>query len=312
MNAIAPEKRQLILVSDQEKLKQVLMSAMIKDTIRVQEIFNLTKQFNQTAKSLELMLKTFKDHPSSLASFLFSPNGIVNHLEPQEIILLLETIIESELQWYSLEEASKLFKFDSDSTPANGAIYYKHPFDHERYLTPSSAHAQLVDEKMFAFTELAAALGAKEIRVALDDKSSQIAEMKAIWDQIINKVGISAASRHTHTSKTEIQRKYDKPRKSPHIPGKLQTWVDADPHFRSMATERIEHGLLTQNVLFEVKEMLDLEAKVAARLVTYGFNIGGKFKKTTNTSWNFTVDFWESSEFSVRKNWWNLLAHSSS
>lgn len=227
-------------------------------------------------------------------------------LEPQEVMTLLEPIVGS-IQWYSLEEASKLFKFDSD--PANGAIYCKHPFDHNRYITPSSAQVRLVEEKMFAFTELAAALGAKEIRVTLDDKSSQRSEIKALYDQIINKVGFSAASQYSYASKTEVHRTYDKPKRAPYIPDRLQAWVESDPHLQSMATERIEHGLSTQNVLFEVKEMVNLDAKVTARLTAYGFNIGGEFEKVTNTSWAFTVDFWEQSD---SQRWLNLFAYSNS
>ncbi|HHP7244647.1 MAG TPA: hypothetical protein ACFE0H_08180 [Elainellaceae cyanobacterium] len=60
MNTIAPEKRQLILTSDQDKLPEILVYAAIRDEFMLQNLFNLIRDIKKISTGIEIVIKKTK------------------------------------------------------------------------------------------------------------------------------------------------------------------------------------------------------------------------------------------------------------
>ena len=181
-----------------------------------------------------------------------------------------------------------MFQFDVGHIPVNGALYVQHPLIDKFYLTPADCNQRLAREK------LAAALGAKELRVASGAVKTKkwYAKNTISLPQAAAQVGINADFINDETVLAQVYARYDQPETRPYVPDSLVPWVRTDPSLRSMAQERLHARLREQKVSLEFREVVGLNASTAAKLQQYGIEIGGGYQRMAHSIWNYDVEYW--------------------
>jgi hypothetical protein len=290
MTIIPPEQRQFVLIANENDLSDILKNAKAKDSLA--SWINPTRMFN-FRKEREIF-------EAELNSFLRKMNPLLlfTNAKPQEMVRMISILVEKNLTWYSPEEAKKLFRFKPNLLPVSKTLYCKHPLDHDCYLLPASVNILLAQEKVFKFTELAAFLGAKYIKVDLDSFSSKQADFGASREGILSKIGLKVVSKLDSKSNIGVIKEYKEPKNRflakaiEDTPVELRSWLDYDPMFKSMATERIKYGLQKHTVQMDFKKMIEIDNKVVAKFISYGMEMGGHYEELVQTSWNFIVEYW--------------------
>lgn len=202
--------------------------------------------------------------------------------------------LEGKVYWYDPIEATRLFRFDIGHVPQDGEIFVQHPTSPNHYILASEYSRWAAREKEAAFRRLAAALGAKEIRlVSAEVKSSSRGIKTSIpLQQIANQIGISAQFDKKNSLVKGVHSKFGKPSSSPKIPQDLESWVDADPDLKTMAYGRLEANLEYDKVTLEFYEKTGVSGEIAAKLMSKELSFGNKQEDTVHSIWHYEIEYW--------------------
>jgi len=186
------------------------------------------------------------------------------------------------------------FKFDVGHVPEDGALYVQHPCFQDRYVPPALVNDLLAREKLGAFRQIAASLGAKEIRIISGAVRSRDWRGKATipLPDAASQIGLGARFDSQNSVIEEIYARYDKPRTPPKVPSELEPWVEMDPSLRAMKHGRLQARLSEDAVSLEIREEIGGMGRAAVGLEKYGINVGGRYKSVIHSLWHYRVVYW--------------------
>lgn len=180
--------------------------------------------------------------------------------------------------------------------PKNNCFYISHPIKDDIYIPLQDYNNLLAKEKNNVFMELAAALGAKTIR--LEDASFYNSKGKVETDFSVLKpvamdIGINASFEKDGSMRKEVYSTFDKPKKTPMIPANIQKWVDIDSDLGLMATHRLNNGLRSHQISLQFNDSLEGAAEAAVKITGTNKSIGFKSSagRHISSTWVFKVEY---------------------
>lgn len=191
------------------------------------------------------------------------------------------------------DEARALFRFDPGS-PEDGAAYVLSPWRRDYYLRPASANERLAQEKLSAFLQLTAALGAREVQVTggeqLERRALGFAPIPL--SSIAGQLGLRAKFKNGGGVQRTAIAKFSRPLEPPRVPEALRPWLAAEPVLEGMAATRIAGSAEELGVALVFRDELDVTARACLELGRKGLNIGGAYQRVHASEWAFRVRFW--------------------
>lgn len=198
---------------------------------------------------------------------------------------------EIPLPHISPKEAVDRFNFDHGH-PVDGGAYLSHPVLDDHYLVPSVANERLAQEKVAAFTDLTAALGAKTVKLItaefLDKKNS--AKMDISADAA--RFGIHISNENGVDKITNVFREYDQPGQKPYVPDHVYKWLDEDPLFRSIANGRTQAKVRTDKAHLHIKNHYRIDSNITLGLEGKGIHAGTELRDVFSSVYSFKIEYW--------------------
>lgn len=202
--------------------------------------------------------------------------------------------LPTNLTYIPLEQAHCL-KLGIGDMPTNGSFYISHPILEEVFIRPAEYTSILAKEKEAAFLNLASALGAKTIHLESVNikQTSGFFGSKVKPSVIAQQIGINAKFDSKGVLIKDIYKIFDKPNGNPHIPKEIERWTKLDPDLRQLAKDRMEQNLSMLRIKLSFKEVNTGGAQIALALAGKKLNIGGEYQHLNESTWDFTVEFFE-------------------
>ena len=280
-SSIEPKDRPVIIVGSKEGIQQLAWKLGTK-SIAISTINPLRPFFN------------FKDH----SIFLDVIKGITASNSEEQLLSMLGVLekvldIKHKIYWYDYSDAVRFFTFDIGHTPRECEILLQHPINQDRYVIASTYSRRISREKEAAFRQLAAALGAKELRLV----NAEIKEKRGFlgssisFQQAAAQVGVSADFDQSGNLVKKVYSRFGKPNFLPSIPIDLQCWVDSDPDLQTMAYGRIKANLEYDRVNLEFRETMGIGGEIAAKVGSRGFDFAGKYEQVFHSVWQYEIEY---------------------
>jgi hypothetical protein len=191
------------------------------------------------------------------------------------------------------EEAGALFRFDPGD-PEDGAAYVLSPWRRDYYLRPASANERLAQEKLAAFLQLTAALGARDVEVTggeqLERRAFGFAPIPL--QNVAAQLGLRAKVKNGGSVQRTAIAKFSRPLEAPRVPEALRPWVAAEPVLEGMAATRLSGSAEELGVALVFRDEIDVAARACLELGRKGLNIGGAYQRVHASEWAFRVRFW--------------------
>lgn len=281
-SSIEPKDRPVIIVGSKESLHQLALKLGTKNLAI--SIINPLRPFFD-----------FKHH-----SILFNIiQGITASNSEEQLLSMLGVLekvldIKYKIYWYDYPDAVRLFTFDVGHTPRECEILLQHPINQDRYIVAPTYSHRISREKEAAFRQLAAALGAKELRLI----SAEIKEKRGFLSSAISfqqaaaQVGISVDFDQSGNLVKKVYSRFGKPDFPPNIPTDLQCWVDSDPDLKTMAYGRVNANLEYDRVSLEFRESMGIGGEIAAKVWSRGLDLDGKYEQIFHSVWQYEIEYW--------------------
>jgi len=281
-NSIPAEERRILLVASMPKLKEIQQRLLLRS------IVNISPLDWENRNPLKVFRRAWK---VSSASWKALREGGPNAWDT-----FWKIIIEEELPAIHLspEVAQRAFRFDVGHYPVDGTVYSQHPCFPDYYLLPAEFQVRVAREKVAAFKQLAAALGAKRMTLLTASTTDRRGFLgaKSSLQEAAAQIGMSATISASDSVSEQSYAEFDDPCRSPFIPEELSGWVAMDANFRTMAANRTNARQRIDRVSLEVRETAGITAEAAARLAGKGLELGGKYQKLAHSIWSYEIEYW--------------------
>jgi hypothetical protein len=190
-------------------------------------------------------------------------------------------------------EATRRFKFDLGE-PKDGSAYVLNPCVADHYVLPAIANERLAQEKIAAFTQIAATLGAKRVAVVSGETltTSAAGSADAALGQAAAQIGLGVTLDAQHKVKRQMFMEFDKPEVQPFLSPALVRWAEADPSLRALVNTRLTMRARTAKVNLTFEDTVDIDARATAGLASRRIAVGGKYRQLRASTWSFEIDFW--------------------
>ena len=109
---------------------------------------------------------------------------------------------------------------------------------------------------------------------------------------LAQQIGIHARFDSKGRLEKHIYKEFNKPKRLPHVPDEIKQWTKIDTDLRQLAKDRLENNLSSINVKLNFREV----STGAARCLSTcreKLNIGGEYQTINESSWDFSVEFYE-------------------
>lgn len=209
----------------------------------------------------------------------------------QRLSDLLE--LRTSIKYVPLKHVKKL-NLSLGEIVTDGTFFIEHPFLHNAYIRPAEYDSVLAKEKSAAFKSLAGALGAKTIKLISfqSNEATGFFSSKVSPNVVAPEVGLNATFDDKGTITQSYFATFKEPLNPPRIPANLEKWVSFDPDLRCLAQDRLDNNLQNMTIALHFKKESHGASEIAACIINKGFNAGGKYKKVTESTWTFEVDFY--------------------
>lgn len=261
-DTLVPVERTLILVASDEKY-----SALVDD-IHSRKILNLLPSF---LMPYYFLVNVVPFGPKEIKKILNKGDLPIPHLSPRE--------------------AWTRFQFDHGH-PQDGAVYISHPVLDNHYLIPALANERLAQEKVAAFMDLTAALGAKEMYLV----NAEILDRKKAAKFDIATEAAKVGIEYTRINNADVERKlfrqFQKPSKPPYVPENIKKWLEEDPKMRSVANARINAKVVKDQALIKIENRIDIASSVTVGFEKRSIGAGGEMKNVISQVFSFSIEYW--------------------
>ncbi|MBK9032266.1 MAG: hypothetical protein IPL61_13285 [Myxococcales bacterium] len=199
-----------------------------------------------------------------------------------------------------LPTARRAFRFDIGH-PVDGQVYLRHPCRLDYYLVPAHANERMAQEKLAAFTQIAAALGARRVELvsAVMTKGTQEGKLSIPVLAKTLGLGLSAdvvregeVTRHVHAE-------FNEPTKPPSFPAELRAWLEGDPILNGLVAIRMNERPIHCKVVLSISDVFEGGGKVDLELGKMGLGIGVSAGSVGRSTWSFNIEFWPADESSL-------------
>lgn len=188
-------------------------------------------------------------------------------------------------------EAVDRYYFDYGH-PLDGGAYIAHPMQDEHYLIPAFANERLAQEKVTAFLDLTAALGAKKLQiVSAEFLDKKLAERPDILEKTA-RVGIEYSQMSKVDDSAYVFREFQKPTHRQYVPNHVKRWLDEDPIFSCLANGRLKANVLTDQAQLRVENRLSISSSLTLGLKKKGIYAGGKSRDVVSAIFVFFIEYW--------------------
>lgn len=281
-NSIRAEERRILLVASEPKFKEIRQRLLLRSLVN----FNpLTSEY---WNPLEKLRRAWRVSTASLRA--------LQERGPNFRDAFWKILTEGELPAIHLspEAAQRAFRFDVGHYPVDGTVYSQHPCFPNHYLLPAEFQVRVAREKVAAFKQLAAALGAKRMTLLTASTTDRrgLLGAKVSLQEAAAQIGMSAAISASDSVLEQCYAEFDDPGRSPFVPDELCSWVAMDANFRTMVANRTKARQRIDRVCLEVRETAGLTAEATARLAGKGLELGGKYQKLAHSIWSYEIEYW--------------------
>lgn len=232
------------------------------------------------------------------------------HSEGPDVILVASDARYAELRkrWFGNRDvidiprlertaACRAYRFDIGH-PVDGQAYVRHPCRPGHYLVPAQANERMAQEKVAAFTQIAAALGARTVELISAESSQRQREANLSIPVLAKTLGLSGElTREGHMSR-HLHARFDTPARRVEFPVELRQWLETDPILRSLVTIRLTQRPLHYKVALNISDVFERGGKVDLQLSKLGVGAGAKTTSIGNSTWYFEVEFWPTDDAS--------------
>ncbi len=254
---LPPEKRQIVLIGNKE---------LAEKFSRSYDWVAILKEVNRVLNPLTALIVDYftrelqKKNPSILFPYL------------------------------SPEEAKAHFRFDFGH-PIENVLYVLNPCFEDQYLLPATAGERFIQEKIGAFLQIAAQLGAKQITIISGQVDSSEAGSNVKLKEVSEQIGLSASFKNENQIERQSYAEFNEPTEPPHISDDLMRWCDNDPFINAMVKTRLSGRIKKLKTTLKLTNSMGLQAKLLYDMGISGINLGGNYKETHSTSWELEIEF---------------------
>ena len=257
-----PIERTVILVASNDKYKELTEKILLKKLIPFLPLYLLPYGF--LLPLLEFGLHKFKEH-------LKRGEIPLPHLSPKEAV--------------------NRFNFDHGH-PVDGGVYLFHPVLENHYLVPSVANERLAQEKVAAFINLTAALGAKTVKLITADFLDKKNAASIDITKDAARYGIHISKDKNTENFTHLFKEYEKPRQKPYVPEQVIRWLDEDPLFRSIANGRTKAKIKIDKAHLHIKNHYQIDSSITLGLENKGIYAGSELRNVYSSVYSFEIEYW--------------------
>jgi hypothetical protein len=311
-STISPEQRRLILVASDEKYQE-LISAFDFRKIGKEVLYGFVPFATYlriffgaaTAASDYLSTLTKEDKTDQETKSDAAKGGLRKHFKERGLLSESKRLLqivggrtkraytkgEIPIPHIPQDEAAQLFRFDVGH-PIDGCAYLLNPCLEDHYLPPALANERLTQEKLAAFIDINASLGAKKLEILSAAFKVKTKKKKTGLLEAAAQVGLSSYVGKDGSVSKQIYMEFDEPGTSPSVPDCHKNWLNTDPLLRSLITARLDHRVRSAQIALHFSETIDVRAEVCAEIAKRGINVGGEYHEVHSSTWNFMVQFW--------------------
>jgi len=284
---LRPEERRLVLVASEVKYRELMAQL---DWRKVVALVG-----GPLAGGIVGVIATALG-PTLAASGYLASTFQASETRKQGFLERLTTKGEIPIPHLSPRDAVERFRFDHGH-PVDGAAYVLDPCVEDHYLAPAVANERLAQEKLAAFVQIAASLGARRIEIVSGEVLSRGAgaNVDVPLDEAAGQVGLTARFDQKNSVARQVYVELDEPPLPPHLPEALARWTEVDPQLRALVQLRLNARPRTAKISLRFENTIDLDARAIAELASRKIGVGGEYRTLTASLWSFDVEFWPTS-----------------
>ncbi len=177
--------------------------------------------------------------------------------------------------------------------PLPDRSYLLHPLHDNTYLLPVGAPAELARQKVAAFFDLVAALGARSVELVsaacLDSLPGGAVRAALVYAAA--RAAIQAGFDGKGRLGRRVLAEYPRPSREPFVPELLTGWVNLAPELRALVHARLDAKVNRYQVTLILGQELELHPDFLFASVAAGLKIGELTRPLPVTLWTFHVDF---------------------
>lgn len=250
-STISTERRRLILVASDEKYKELTAA------IDRRKLWALVPYV--------AVLRVAFGAATASSQYLSAQNRIVVEKRTAEskvrsVFGLLGRAGEQIAQYYATgaipiphlpeEEAAARFSFDVGH-PLDGYVYVLNPCIENHYLLPALANERLSQEKLAAFIDINAGLGAKRLEVMSASVEVRGKRTKTSLREAAVQVGLESYVSTEGIVARQAYMEFDAPQRPPFVEDHNKIWLNSDPLLRTLVNARLKsRGYAPRKPLF--------------------------------------------------------------
>ncbi|MGM0946660.1 MAG: hypothetical protein ACQEW9_15895 [Bacteroidota bacterium] len=190
-----------------------------------------------------------------------------------------------------IDYAFNNFKFPPQH-PIEGLIYCCSDFESNYYMPLNEFHSYSLKLKESAFIEMCAHLGAKEIVLIDENINDKKTDLNLNLNLLKFKAGANYSENETSQINSNFIFRFPKPKcfKNENYEN---NWIESEPSWNTLQKLRINNDLKEYVADFSYTDEMGITASLAAKIVSFGLEIGGSFKEIKKVNRKYSVTFWE-------------------
>ena len=289
-DTLAPEARRIILVSSDAKYAEFVNQI---DWMKVLKLITTPLLFPVAHLDFVSAVIGPAAARSAYLGATWAGTSSRSNLGDQSWLDRMTTRGEIPIPHLSPGEAGRRFRFDFGE-PKDGSAYLLDPCHLDHYLVPAIANERLAQEKMSAFTQIAATLGAKRVEIVSGEvqNASTGGAVDVPVEEAAAQIGLGVAFDRSHKVSRQVFMEFDDPGRAPFVPPELGRWVELDPALRALVSARLAAKPRIARVNLRFEDTVDVDARITAELAERKIGVGGKYRQVTASAWSFEIEFW--------------------
>ncbi len=284
-------KRPVLLIADRKTLAEMTTRAEIHPWIAgVLDLYKQRTWWNPGGYLAAVMYEAGEDLYAEKSAVLREAGT-----SEMELVARLGAALKFTIPpiWLAPSIADDVFKFDHLNSVENGKFYLLHPVTLDHYVLATDYPQRVLLEMHAAFVNLAAALGAKSLKLTsvTSTESKKGGGLKLPVEEINGVLGITASFDESGSVTYSHEKTFNRQMLEPHVPVELKPWVETDTSLRAMANLRLRNGITTDRVSISVSSKFGIDAELLAKVGDREAAANAVYRAAATSSWHFVVEY---------------------